>query len=243
MVLQFKFKLLFTTAFSSKNSSLQAAGRYRLSGPIGYQAGEILVPGFAVIQSLMDSLRGISIGANGLVLAGEFRFNVGFGIEEMMAGPYYKFTTALGVSMGSSIGLIQCRGATLKIDGAFGVGVQVSQEITGALSKILDKKLKLSTDLFEVGKTLVNSKVDLPRVALCSGVQPRNSFVLGGVATPFQRGRAIFQRRARAGASNRSELADRCSVVPPEHRPAPVRVVPANTSRRVMAGVGHRMRP
>jgi hypothetical protein len=169
MVVQFKFKFLVTTAFSSKNSSLGASGRYRLTGPIGYQAGELLVPRFAVVRSLMDSFRGVSIAPNGLVFAGEFRFMVGFGIEEMMAGPYYKVTTALGVTLGSSVGLIQCRGATLKIDGGFGVGVQLSHDLTGALARILGKELKVNTDIIEVSKTIVNSNVTLPRVPLCGG--------------------------------------------------------------------------
>ena len=45
-----------------------------------------------------------------------------------MAGPYAKLTISTGLTVGSALGLVQCKGATLKVDGGGGVGLQMSQE-------------------------------------------------------------------------------------------------------------------
>lgn len=167
LAFQFKMKFLMTTAFSSKNSTLVAQGRYGLNGPIGFEESTIKTPEFRVIQSLLDSMTGVSIGATGFVFAAEYRFMIGIGTKSAMAGPYVKVTPAYGTTLGSALGLVRCKSATLAVDAAGGVGAVVSTEITGFLEKIVGKKIKSSVDLAEVSVRVVDRTAVTPDVPLC----------------------------------------------------------------------------
>ncbi len=176
LVLQQKYKFLVETAFSAPNSTLSAGGRYRLSGPIGYEGGAVQVPAFeGVDDSILTSIRGVSIGVSGVVMAIEFRFLIGLGTPAAMAGPYAKLVASVGVTRGSDLGsaLAVCKSATLKMDGGGGVGVQMSQaamkEVTGILAKLLNKDVKLEFEPLEQMATIWNATVVVPNIPLCNG--------------------------------------------------------------------------
>ena len=169
LVMVLKVKFLLKTAFSARNSVLGASGRYGLAGSLGYAEGKLVTPTFSVIEPMMRTLDGISVGANAIVFATDLRFQVGVGTRVTLAGPYGKVTTAIGATLGSSVGLIRCSGVSVKIDTAAGVGIQFSSELGGVLQRILGKKLSTSQDLAEHSSTLVDRTSIHPDVPLCAG--------------------------------------------------------------------------
>lgn len=128
------------TAFSS-SGSLKAVGALKASGELaaGYANSQFQLTGpkLEVEQSFMQSLRGVSLGATGLVLAHEVRVIVGVGAFDFVTGPYVGLRTSLGVTQGSSIGLIQCKGGELDSSVTAGVGYSIPQPVTSAINFIL----------------------------------------------------------------------------------------------------------
>jgi hypothetical protein len=169
MAVMFKAKFLLTTAFSAMNSTIGASGQYGLTGPLGFEGGTLLKPEVTVISPMTKIIHGIAVGPAGLVVAFEFKYLVGIGSKVALAGPYGKFTTAIGVTMGSTLGLVQCKGMTLKVDGAVGIGTQVSAELGGVLERILGKKVSSSFDIAERSATLFERSATAPDVPLCRG--------------------------------------------------------------------------
>ena len=175
---QAKFKFIISTAFTAKNSTLAARGRYRLKGPIGYQNGEVKLPTFEVVQPMMESMSGLSVGVTGLVFAWETRMLVGIGTPAAMGGPYTKVVVSTGLSQGSALagGLGVCRGTTLKIDAGGGVGLQMSHSVVEGLAQLLarngisrEKPVKAEVDLVEVMGTIVKGTSVSPQIPLCTG--------------------------------------------------------------------------
>lgn len=150
--LKFKFKFLVETAFSAKNGNLRAKALWGLDGPLGFDGTTVLVPTFSVKKSIYDDFHGPSVGANGIVLAAEFRFGVVVGLPIAGAGPYAAVVTAVGLTVGSSIGIIRCRGASLNVTLKGGVGISMSKLLKAALEKLLgvkvpEEKVLLSKDI------------------------------------------------------------------------------------------------
>jgi hypothetical protein len=171
LVAHVKLKFIISTAFSAKNSTLVAGGKYALKGLIGYDGSKALIPTFDVVEPLVPSIKGASVGANGIVFAWETRVLVGLGVPLAMAGPYGKIVTSVGVSLGSGLGapLARCRGATLKLDIGGGMGAQVSSVMSDFLKSILGKKAKFETEIAEMMNNVVNRTVVAPDVPMCRG--------------------------------------------------------------------------
>ncbi len=169
LVGQAKFKFIIETAFSGKNSVLEAIAKYAMSGPIGFDGDSVLSPTFEVIEPMTKNLKGITIGPSGIVFAAETRFLLGFGIPAAMAGPYAKLTVAFGATKGSSLGafLATCTGVTVKMDMGYGVGVSISATQWALLEKILKKNGKLEFEVNEHSFPIVNRKSVHPDVPLC----------------------------------------------------------------------------
>jgi hypothetical protein len=169
-----KDKFLIETAFSAKNSTITARGVYGLSGPLGFEysaAGGMVpyVPNFTVLEKMMDSLRSISVGVNGLVFANQFKLQLGLGTAAANAGPYAGTTLAVGFTLGSDLGLIKCRGATLDLNQAVGFGFIISN---AEIRKVLDqikKEVKIETEMPVLSKNLVHREGIRPDVPLCTG--------------------------------------------------------------------------
>ncbi len=166
-------KILLETAFSAKNSTILGSGAYGITGPIGftYTAAEGMKPSTPTItveRKILDSLQGISVGVNGIVIADQIRVQTGFGIAAANAGPYVAITFSLGVTVGSDLGIVKCRGATLDVNLKLGLGFILAPDIASVLGKF-NKKVKLKSELPVSSATLFHRDGILPRVPVCGG--------------------------------------------------------------------------
>lgn len=143
--LKLVFKVSLTTALSGKNSTMLATGKYRLAGPIGISDGTLLGPTLEVEESIMDSLRGITLGPSGIVVGMKVEVNLGIGTPAAQVGPYGSLITSVGLTQGSVLGapLVQCRRGTLVLTVGGGVGVEMSTGVTRALAALLPAKTKV----------------------------------------------------------------------------------------------------
>ncbi|SCF05913.1 hypothetical protein GA0074695_3174 [Micromonospora viridifaciens] len=169
------FKFLVTTGFSAKNGNIKATGKWGLNGPIGYVQSTVLTPTFSVQDSIVESIRGVSIGVEGLVVAAEFRFGFMLGLPVAGAGPFVGIVASVGVTNGSAAGRIgmplpvgpgvKCRGSTLVLTVRAGEGISVSAPLTKAIEHVLGVSIPKEADFIK--KDIVNRTVVQPDVPLC----------------------------------------------------------------------------
>lgn len=115
------------TAFSAKQSVFSAGADYDLNADIGFtfQNGSfsfIGPKGVSVRKSLMNNMTGVSVGARGLILSHALTITGGLGVWEFTTGPSFSLGTSVGASMGSNIGIVECKGAALAVNLRAGVG-------------------------------------------------------------------------------------------------------------------------
>ncbi|MEO3781278.1 hypothetical protein ABGB16_31700 [Micromonospora sp. B11E3] len=170
------FKFLVETAFTAKNGNLSATGRWGLDGPIGYVGSSVLTPTFSVQKSIMQSLRGVSIGVEAIVLAVEFRFGFMLGLPVAGAGPFVAIVASVGLTNGSAAGrvglplagpAVKCRGTTLVATVRAGEGISMSEPLAKAIEKVLNVDIPKEADFLK--KDIVNRTVVEPDVPLCRG--------------------------------------------------------------------------
>ncbi|MFJ8580012.1 hypothetical protein [Micromonospora sp. NPDC093277] len=169
------FKFLVTTGFSAKNGNIKATGKWGLDGPIGYVQSTVLTPTFSVQDSIVKSIRGVSIGVEGIVVAAEFRFGLMLGLPVAGAGPFVGIVASIGVTNGSAAGRIglplpvgpgvKCRGSTLVLTVRAGEGISLSEPLTKAIEYVLKVSIPKEADLIK--KDIVNRTVVEPDVPLC----------------------------------------------------------------------------
>jgi hypothetical protein len=136
------FKFLVQTAFSAKNSTLEAFGAWDTEGPLSYSrqtgAVEVVWPTITPNPNILDSIKAISVGTNGVVFATSIRLMLGLGAFSFSAGPYAQLATSVSLAGGSSIGFagaaMQCRQATVTVQGSFGAGLAVSDTVAKGLN-------------------------------------------------------------------------------------------------------------
>lgn len=162
-----RFKFLVETAFTAKNGNLSAGGLWRLDGPLGFDGQTLETPTWTTEKSILDSLSGVSIGVNGVVAAAEFRFSLQMGLPVAGAGPYASIIASVGLTNGSSIGLVQCRSASLTLVVHGGVGISLSSWVNKALEKALGVKVPAEKELLK--KEIANVAETIPNVPLCVG--------------------------------------------------------------------------
>lgn len=165
--IKIEFKYIVETAFSSKNATLTATGNYTLTGPLGLDGGNVVTPTGGVAQSLVDSLAGIGIGVSGFVFVAKVKVQAGLGVPAATAGPYVTLTATVGLTLGSSIGIVQCRLTNWALKGGVGFGITITQDaIAALLEKLPIPKSKLKT---ETEKSIDIMKKDdaQPDVAAC----------------------------------------------------------------------------
>ena len=168
------FKFLVQTAFTAKNGNISGTGRWGLTGPIGYEGGSVLTPTFSVQQSIMQSLRGVSIGVEAIVVAAEFRFGLMLGLPVAGAGPFVGVVASLGLTNGSAAGrvglplagpAVKCRGTTLVVTARAGEGLNVSALLAKAIEVVLG--VPIPKEATFVSKDIINRTVVEPDVPLC----------------------------------------------------------------------------
>ncbi|WP_196806807.1 hypothetical protein [Micromonospora sp. CNB394] len=170
------FKFLVSTAFSAKNGNLSATGRWGLHGPIGYVDSSFLTPTFSVEKSIVQSISGVSIGVEGIVVAAEFRFGFMIGLPVAGAGAFVGVVASIGLTNGSAAGrvglplagpAVKCRGSTLVLTVRSGEGLSVSEPLAKAIETVL--KVPIPNEVDFLKKDIVNRTVVEPDVPLCRG--------------------------------------------------------------------------
>lgn len=132
------------TAFSSKDGNIKATGEWSLNRSIGfgYANGAFGVhapSSIGVDQSLINSITGISVGVNGLILDYHAKFQVGLGALGFTAGLYFELTVTLGMTIGSAAGapIEVCRSAQLGLWASYGVGYTIPAGLATVINTFL----------------------------------------------------------------------------------------------------------
>jgi hypothetical protein len=130
------------TAFGVRNTTMSATGDYTFTGSfkVGYSGGTwgVFGPtGFSAKKSLLESTTGMSLGDSGLVMTHQLKVIAGIGIHGFAAGPFFAFTSAVGVARKSDIGMFKCHQATLDVSLAGGVGYLIPKAVTDAINFVL----------------------------------------------------------------------------------------------------------
>lgn len=169
------FKFYVTTGFSAKNGNIKATGRWGLNGPIGYVQSSVLTPSFSVQKSIVESIGGVSIGVEGIVVAAEFRFGLLIGLPVAGAGPFVGIVASVGVTNGSAAGRIgmplpvgpgvKCRGSTLVMTVRAGEDIALSDPLSLAIEHVLGVKIPKAAAFYS--QDIVNRTVVDPDVPLC----------------------------------------------------------------------------
>jgi hypothetical protein len=163
----FHQSILVTTMFTARNATLDTTGEYAFSGTItaGVVNGQLgaTAPIFvATKQNLVNSLSGVSVGVNGLVLGYGGKFIVGLGGWGLAVGPYLSANTTVGVTRGSDAqtGLVgfTCRSAQYEMYLDYGVGYAIPNTVVEALNSFLS--------LFHVKKINATHGTSLGRVPI-----------------------------------------------------------------------------
>ncbi|MEH0930410.1 hypothetical protein [Micromonospora sp. CPCC 205558] len=141
------------TGFSAGHTTIKADGEYSLGGTMGFgyangKFGPRWPGGLQVKRSLVDSVDGISVGANALLVDYDVKFFIGLGAVVFSAGLYAGLTTTVGITRGSSIGFggLQglanregCNRADLTINARYGIGYT----IPALVAKVINFFLKI----------------------------------------------------------------------------------------------------
>jgi hypothetical protein len=139
--------ILIQTMFTAKQAMIDLAGDYTLSGTVkagivnGKPGGTSDVS-LTVNQNLGDSLKGVSLGINGLVLGYSAKIIAGIGAYSFVVGPYASINTTVGATRGSDqqgllMGGVTCRSAEFHMWLDYGVGVAVPNFVVKVLNGIL----------------------------------------------------------------------------------------------------------
>jgi hypothetical protein len=161
-----KFRFLVQTAFTAKNGNLTASGEWDVDGSIGIDGQTVTLPTVTARgKKLIDSIYSVSVGVNGMVAAISFEFGLLFGLPVASAGPTASFITSLGLTHGSSLGIVQCKQVSITSDISAGVGIQVFDPIKQALQKVLGYEIPADRAL--VRKNILQEKWVKPNVLAC----------------------------------------------------------------------------
>ena len=172
--------LRIQTAFGSKNGNIKGAGKYSFTGTLGFgyvngAFGASVPTNFAVETSLTNSLNGVSVGVNGVVITYQARFYIGIGAFGFTAGIYLGLTAGIGMSLGSPIGspLALCRGAALRMDANYGVGYTIPvvvAEVINFFLRVFRTRPIQSTGGIGSSAPLIAPRTEVvPNVPLCRG--------------------------------------------------------------------------
>jgi hypothetical protein len=162
-----KFKFLVQTAFTAKNGNLTAIGEWDIDGPLGIDGPTISLPTMTSRggRHLIDTLEGVSIGVNGIVVAISFEFGLIFGLPYAGAGPVASFITSLGMTNGSSLGIVQCKQVSITSTLTAGVGIQVFDPVKTAIQKLLGYTVPGEKNL--ITKNILQENWVKPDVVAC----------------------------------------------------------------------------
>ncbi|MFG1777344.1 hypothetical protein ACGFIG_13055 [Micromonospora sp. NPDC049048] len=164
------------TVFTAKDGSFRAAGEYALTGAVGYGYhrpffGPVVPAGFTVRDSLTNSITGVSIGVNGMLLSYDVKFTVGIGALGFSAGLYVGLRTTVGATLGSGAGLIVCRGAGINVTMRYGIGYSIPKVVADVVNFFLKvfrtKPIETSGTLGSQTTVVKRGETVPPNVPLC----------------------------------------------------------------------------
>ena len=174
LVIQMQIAFSVKVAFTGKNAVLTAQGKWKLDGSMGGVGDAFTSPSFAVEQSIIQSIAGISLGPSGIVFAMSVRALVGLGVPGIAVGPYVKLITSIGVTNGSTLGdaLARCHGATLDFSvvmgGALDVSLDLPAPITKAFGSYIDSLKESVASIGQKTVPIVHRTQVVPDVPLCN---------------------------------------------------------------------------
>jgi hypothetical protein len=174
MVINVKARIFLTTALSGNNSTIEAHGRWGLTGALGVLGGVAVIPKYRVIKSMLGSIAGIAVGPSGVVYGAEMRWMLGVGIPGSAVGPYVKVRVSAGVANGSALGaaLTRCTQSDLALTAGTGVGISLSTGDKVFNDRVLPGLPKKGGELeFEKLWTVSKSHQVRPDVGLCSALK------------------------------------------------------------------------
>jgi len=144
-------RFLIRTGLAVKNSTLSATGGYTFNGAfkVGYLHKYWTAEAptdYTTEQSMTKTGAGISLGIQGLDLSDTVRVFMGLGAFGFATGPYLSFNSAIGAFRNSSIGMLQCNGATLVVKLSGGVGYVIPKSVTELINSVL-KALNINYEI------------------------------------------------------------------------------------------------
>lgn len=161
-----KFKFLVQTAFTAKNGNLSASGEWDIDGSIGIDGQTVTLPKVTARGTkLIDSIMGVSVGVNGIVVGVSFEFSLVFGLPVAGAGPAASFITSLGLTNGSSLGIVQCKQVSITSVVTGGVSIQMFDPIKQAMKKVLGVDIPAERPL--ISKNVLQENWVKPNVLAC----------------------------------------------------------------------------
>ncbi|MEO3927721.1 hypothetical protein ABGB07_28210 [Micromonosporaceae bacterium B7E4] len=175
------------TGFSAGHSIIKAAGEFPLGGTIGFgYANGRFGPRWVGEQqgndSLVDSVEGVSVGANAIIIDYDAKFYVGIGAAGFTAGLYAGLSVSIGITRGSSVGFgglgglangEGCRRVDVTINGTYGIGYTIPALVAKVINVFLRifnaKPIETSGGIPKPPPTvnLVNHHMTKPTNAVC----------------------------------------------------------------------------
>jgi hypothetical protein len=170
-----QFKSILQTAFSAKNSTIEASAKMDVKGALGFETTDgkttVMTPEVAVTELPIDTAQGVSVGVNGAIFAIQLKCLYGLGTEAVSVGPFVALTVSMSATIGSDLGIVKCRQASLDVVAAGGAGFKISPIATkffeGIIPESLKSKFKLESDFASVTQQLVHKSWAKPPVAAC----------------------------------------------------------------------------
>ena len=173
-------QVIIKTALGVRNSTLSATGDYAFGGSfkVGYVRGQswgVFGPtGFSAKQSLLQTTGGVSLGASGFNMAHQLKVIMGIGTAGFVTGPFFSFTSGVGVARMSDIGMLTCHQATISVKLTGGVGYLIPKAVTSAINFVL-RALNIKYRVVGEGgfssdpTTIVESTGSAPNSKACGG--------------------------------------------------------------------------
>jgi hypothetical protein len=142
----FHQSILIETMFTAQQAKIKANGEYKFGGTVtaGIVNGSATATAPLFVstkQNLANSLTGVSLGVNGLVIGYGGKFIVGLGALGLVVGPYASINISAGMTKGSDaqgamVGYT-CRSATLDLFMDYGVGMAIPTWSASAINTFL----------------------------------------------------------------------------------------------------------
>jgi hypothetical protein len=142
----FHQSILVQTMFTSQQAVIRANGEYKFGGTVTAGIVNGTVTGTAPVfvttsQNLGNSVSGLSLGVNGLVIGYGGKFIVGLGAIGLVVGPYASVNISAGVTRGSDLQTTTvgytCRSSTLEMFMDYGVGMALPSWSVAAVNTFL----------------------------------------------------------------------------------------------------------